>query len=156
MITRNAEATERLKQLLDNIDDEIETHVRERDFFIVSLTIATKPDARLQAEQHVSTETEVIHILSTLDPQKHVMSVWDVRSVRREYEKSRCLEGMLGLRVILGQAIVRKPIHGQQTASTARLLIQLSLPVYPALHPQTSTHRLLWFENPVEDQVSQT
>ena len=66
MITSSAEAIERLKQLLDNIDDEIETHVRERDFFIVSLTIATKPDARLQAEQHVSTETEVIHILSTL------------------------------------------------------------------------------------------
>jgi hypothetical protein len=66
MITSSAEATERLKQLLDNIDDEIETHVRERDFFIVSLTIATKPDARLQGEQHVSTQTEVIHILSTL------------------------------------------------------------------------------------------
>ena len=66
MITSNAEAIERLKQLLDNIDDEIETHVRERDFFIVSLTIETNPDARLQAEQHVSTETEVIHILSTL------------------------------------------------------------------------------------------
>jgi hypothetical protein len=66
MITSSAEATERLKQLLDNIDDEIETHVRERDFFIVSVTIATKPDARLQAEQHVSTQTEVIHILSTL------------------------------------------------------------------------------------------
>jgi hypothetical protein len=66
MITSNAEAIERLKQLLDNIDDEIETHVRERDFFIVSLTIETKPDARLQAEQRVSTETEVIHILSTL------------------------------------------------------------------------------------------
>ena len=66
MITSSAEATERLKQLLDNIDDEIETHVRERDFFIVSLTIATKPDARLQAEQHVSTEIEVIHVLYTL------------------------------------------------------------------------------------------
>ena len=66
MITSNAEATERLKQLLDNIDDEIETHVRKRDFFIVSLTIATKPDARFQAEQQVSTETKVIHILSTL------------------------------------------------------------------------------------------
>jgi hypothetical protein len=65
MITSTAEATERLKQLLDNIDDEIETHVRERDFFIVSL-IETKPDTRLQAEQHVSTETEVIHILSKL------------------------------------------------------------------------------------------
>ncbi len=66
MITSNAEAIDRLKQLLDNIDDEIETHVRERDFFIVSLTNATKPNARLQAEQHVSTETAVIHILSTL------------------------------------------------------------------------------------------
>ena len=66
MITSNAEAIERLKQLLDNIDHEIETHVRERDFFIVSVTIATKPDARLQAEQHVATQTEVIHILSTL------------------------------------------------------------------------------------------
>ena len=66
MITSNAEAIERLKQLLDNIDDEIETHVRERDFFIVSLTIETKPDTRLQAEQHVSTKTEVIHILSKL------------------------------------------------------------------------------------------
>ncbi len=66
MITSSAEATERLKQLLDNIDDEIETHVRDRDFFIVSLTVETKPDARLQAEQHVSTETEVIHILSKL------------------------------------------------------------------------------------------
>jgi hypothetical protein len=66
MITSSAEATTRLKQLLDNIDDEIETRVRERDFFIESLTIATKPDARLQAEQHVSTQTEVIHILSTL------------------------------------------------------------------------------------------
>lgn len=66
MITSSAEATERLKQLLDNIDDEIETHVRKRDFFIVSLTTATNPDARLQTEQHVSTETEVIHILSTL------------------------------------------------------------------------------------------
>jgi hypothetical protein len=66
MITSNAEAIERLKQLLDNIDDEIETHVRERDSFIVSLTIETSLDARLQAEQNVSTETEVIHILSTL------------------------------------------------------------------------------------------
>jgi hypothetical protein len=66
MITSSAEATARLKQLLDNIDDEIETRLRERDFFIESLTIATKPDARLQAEQHVSTQTEVIHILSTL------------------------------------------------------------------------------------------
>jgi hypothetical protein len=66
MITSNAEAIERLKQLLDNIDDEIETHVRERDFFIVSLTIQTKPNVRLKAEQHVSTETKVIHILSTL------------------------------------------------------------------------------------------
>jgi hypothetical protein len=51
MITSSAEATERLKQLLDNIDDVIETHVRERDFFIVSLTVETKPKARLQAEQ---------------------------------------------------------------------------------------------------------
>jgi hypothetical protein len=66
MITSSAEATERLKQLLDNIDDVIETHVRERDFFIVSLTVETKPKARLQAEQHVSTKTEVIHILSKL------------------------------------------------------------------------------------------
>ena len=66
MFTSNAEAIERLKQLLDNIDDEIETHVRERDFFILSLTDETKPNARLQAEQHVSTEIEVIHVLYTL------------------------------------------------------------------------------------------
>jgi hypothetical protein len=33
MISSSAEATARLKQLLDNIDDEIETHVRDRDFF---------------------------------------------------------------------------------------------------------------------------
>lgn len=66
MITSNAEAIERLKQLLDNIDDKIETHVRERDFFIVSLTNETKPNARLQAKQHVLTETQVIHTLSTL------------------------------------------------------------------------------------------
>jgi len=49
MITSNAEAIDRLKQLLDNIDDEIETHVRERDFFIVSLTNATKPCDRSAA-----------------------------------------------------------------------------------------------------------
>ena len=66
MITSSAEAIERLKQLLDNIDDEIETHVRGRDFFIALLMNETKPDARLQAEQQVSTETEVIHILSKL------------------------------------------------------------------------------------------
>ena len=66
MITSNAEAIERLKQLLDNIDHEIETHVRERDFFIVSLTNEPKPDARLRAEQHVTTGTEIIHILSKL------------------------------------------------------------------------------------------
>ena len=66
MITSNAEAIDRLKQLLDNIDDEIETHVRGRDFFIALLMNETKPDARLQAERHVSTETQVIHILSTL------------------------------------------------------------------------------------------
>ena len=51
MITSSAEAIERLKQLLDNIDDEIETHVRGRDFFIALLTNETKPDVRLQAEQ---------------------------------------------------------------------------------------------------------
>jgi len=66
MITSSAEAIERLKQLLDNIDDEIETHVRGRDFFIALLMNETKPDARLQAEQHVSTEIEVIHVLSML------------------------------------------------------------------------------------------
>ena len=66
MITSSAEAIERLKQLLDNIDDEIETHVRGRDFFTALLMNETKPDARLQAEQHVSTKTEVIHILSKL------------------------------------------------------------------------------------------
>jgi vacuolar-type H+-ATPase subunit B/Vma2 len=66
MITSSAEAIERLKQLLDNIDDEIETHVRGRDLFIASLTIETNPAARLQAEQHVSTEIEVIHVLYTL------------------------------------------------------------------------------------------
>jgi hypothetical protein len=43
MITSNAEAIERLKQSLDNIDDEIETHVRERDFFIVSSVVTSKP-----------------------------------------------------------------------------------------------------------------
>jgi hypothetical protein len=66
MITSSAEAIERLKHLLDNIDNEIETHVRGRDFFIALLMNETKPDARLQAEQHVSTEIEVIHVLYTL------------------------------------------------------------------------------------------
>jgi hypothetical protein len=66
MITSNAEAIERLKQLLDNIDDEIETHVRGRDLFIASLTLETNPAARLKGEQHVSTEIEVIHVLYML------------------------------------------------------------------------------------------
>jgi hypothetical protein len=95
MITSNAEAIDRLKQLLDNIDDEIETHVRERDFFIVSLTNATTPNARFQAEQHVSTETAVIHILSTLIHRSMPCPCGMCDRSAREYEKSRSLEGML-------------------------------------------------------------
>jgi hypothetical protein len=55
-----------LKELLDAIEDSIEEHLHARDYFYLLLSIENKPEDRIQAEQHISTETEVVHTMHAL------------------------------------------------------------------------------------------
>jgi len=55
-----------LKELLDAIEDSIEEHLHARDYFYLLLSIENKPEDRIQAEQHISTEIEVVHTMHAL------------------------------------------------------------------------------------------
>ena len=55
-----------LKELLDSIEDSIEEHLHARDFFYLVLSIENEPEDRIRAEQHISTEIEVVHTMHAL------------------------------------------------------------------------------------------
>jgi hypothetical protein len=55
-----------LKDLLGAIEDSIEEHLHARDFFYLLLSIENKPEDRIRAEQHISTEIEVVHTMHAL------------------------------------------------------------------------------------------
>ena len=52
-----------LKNIFDRLDDEIEEHARQRDFYFVALANETESPARARVLSSVMLHTEIIHTL---------------------------------------------------------------------------------------------
>ena len=55
-----------LEELRDAIDDSIQEHLHARDFFCLLLSTEKNPEDRIRAEQHISTEIEIVHTMHAL------------------------------------------------------------------------------------------
>jgi len=52
-----------LKNILDRLDDEIEQHTRQRDFYFAALANETESPARARVLSSVLLHTEIVHTL---------------------------------------------------------------------------------------------
>jgi hypothetical protein len=83
-----------LKDMLDQLDNEIEEHTRQRDFCFVALANETeKPSARSRTIERYAAHRDCPHVMGHFRPSQH-LPLWDVRSESPEDLESSSLEGM--------------------------------------------------------------
>jgi len=86
-----------LKNMLDQLDNEIEEHTRQRDFCFAALANETESPARAQVLSSIMLHTEIVHTLWDIsDRDRHNVcpcGMCDQKALR--ILKSRLLEGML-------------------------------------------------------------
>jgi hypothetical protein len=73
-----------LKNILDRLDDEMEEHTRQRDFYFAALANETESPARARVLfQRFATHRDCAHVMGHFRPSRR-LPVWDVRSESRE------------------------------------------------------------------------
>ena len=84
-----------LKNMIEQLDDEIEEHTRQRDFYFAALANETESAARAGILSNILLHTEIVHTLWDVFD-RHGDCPCGMCSVRgrREILKRRSLEGM--------------------------------------------------------------
>jgi hypothetical protein len=84
-----------LKNIFDRLDDEIEEHTRQRDFYFAALANESESPARARVLiERYAAHRVCPHLMGHFRPSRR-LSVWDVQSESPRDLESCSLEGML-------------------------------------------------------------